>query len=107
MASNTRGQTMALAGEKNGKPHSRVAGGPVKAGHAIALPVLPEPGHVIEVVGTEVQDGGPCMVGGKGGEEPCRRRQHEERGEVRGDPADRAGVRPRRRAGYVVTSTAA
>jgi hypothetical protein len=48
------------------------------------------------------------MVGGKGGEEPDRRRQHEERGEVRGDPVDRAGGRPRRRrAGYVVTSTAA
>jgi hypothetical protein len=108
MASHARGQSVSFAREQNGKPHFRVARGPVKARQPIALPVLAEPGDVIEVVGAEVQDGGPCMVGGEGGEEPCRRCQHEEHGEVRGDPANRAGVRPRRRrAGYVVTSTAA
>jgi hypothetical protein len=48
------------------------------------------------------------MVNGKGGEDERRHRQHEEHREVRGGPADRAGVRRRRRrAGYVVTSTAA
>ena len=109
MASHSQDQAMALAREKEGESYLRVARGPVKAGHAIALPVLAEAGHVIEVVGTEVQDGGPCMVGGKGGEDKRRRRQHEEHRKVRGGPADRAAIRRRRarRPGYVVTSTAA
>ena len=74
---------------------------------AIALPVLAEAGHIVEVVGAEVEHGGPCVACGRGGKEERRQREDDEDGEVPGAARGPGPARRRRRTGYVVTSTAA
>ena len=73
---------------------------------AIALPVLAEAGHVVEVVRTEVEHGGPCVACGRGGKDESGESEHGEDREVH-RAARGPGAACRRRAAYAVTSTAA
>ena len=79
----------------------------MEAREAIALPVLAEAAHVVEVVGAEVEHGRPGVARGRGGKEERRQREDGEHGEVPGAARGPGAARRRRRAGYVVTSTAA
>jgi len=78
----------------------------MKAREAIALPVFPEAGHVVEVVRTEVEDGGPRVTCGRGGKDEGGRGDDGEQSEVR-DAARGPGAVRRQRPAYVVTNTAA
>jgi hypothetical protein len=79
----------------------------MKACEAIALPVLAEASHVVEVVRTEVEDGGPRVTCGRGGKDEGRRGEDGEQGEVRDAARGTGAGRRRRRPAYVVTNTAA
>ena len=79
----------------------------MEAREAIALPILAEAAHVIEVVGAEVEHGGPRVARGHGGKEERRQREEDEDGEVPGAARGPGPGRRRRRAGYAVTNTAA
>ena len=79
----------------------------MKTCEAIALPVLAEAGHIVEVVGAEVEDGGPRVPCGQGGKDESGQDEDDEHGEVHGGGRGPDAVRRRRRAAYVVTSTAA
>ena len=78
----------------------------MEARQTIALPVLAEAGDVVEVVRTEVEDGGPRVTCGQGGQDESDQREDGEHGQVHRAAPGPAAAR-RRRAAYVVTSTAA
>ena len=79
----------------------------MKTCEAIALPVLSEASHVVEVVRTEVEDGGPRVPCGHGGKEEGRRGEDGEQGDGRDAARGPGAGRRRRRPAYVVTNTAA
>ena len=75
----------------------------MEAREPVALPVLAEPAHVVEVVRPEVQHRGPSLSRGHGGKEERRQDEHRENGQI-----PPCAHRSRGRwSGYVVTSTAA
>ena len=75
----------------------------MEAREPVALPVLAEPAHVVEVVRPEVQDRGARLPRGEGGKEERRQDEHRENGQIPPCAHRSRG----RRSGYVVTSTAA
>ena len=79
----------------------------MKAREAIALPVFPEAGHVVEVVRTEVEDGRSRVTCGRGGKDEGGRGDDGEQSEVRDAARGSGAGRRRRRPAYVVTNTAA
>src|SRR6185369_8894117 len=100
-------QPVSLAAGENGKPHARMGRRPMEPREAITFPVLAESADVVDVVRTEVEDGGPRVTCGHGGQDESGQREDDEDGEVHGAERRPAAARRRRRAAYVVTSTAA
>src|SRR5713101_3648865 len=113
MASHACVQSPSLTADHDWKPHGGGASRPVEAREALALPVLAEPGHVVGVVGPEVEEHGTRMARrhlrqreGETGEDETRE-DDEDRSRGQRGTADLARSARRQRHVPYVTSTAA